>query len=142
MRIKNILIYDSIWGLLDKLTDTQVSILFRSIKTWREGLEPEIEDPLIQGLWLGIEPNLVSLEESYSSKVNANRENGKKGGAPKGNRNAIKQPKTTETTQVVNKTTETTQNNPNNPNNLKEKEKEKEKERENSTADCKNRGRL
>ncbi len=44
-------------------------------------------------------------------KKESNAENGKKGGAPKGNQNARKQPKTTETTE----TTETTQNNPKQP---------------------------
>jgi len=125
MRIKNILIYDSIWGLLDNLTDPQVAMLFRAIKSWKDGYEPQIEDPLIKGVWLGILPNLNNLEDNYNNIVERNRENGKKGGRPK-----------TQTTQHnpnnpsgFNKT-QKTQKTQNNPNNLKEKEKEKDKEKE------------
>lgn len=56
------------------------------------------------------------------ARILANRENGKKGGAPKGNSNASKQPK---------QPNETTQNNP--PYKEKEKENRKEKESEESS---------
>ena len=49
--------------------------------------------------WLGIFPALEINKAKWKKKVEANQENGKLGGAPKGNQNARK---------------ETTQNNPNN----------------------------
>lgn len=117
MRAKNLLIYESIWDIIPKLTDIQVACLFRGIADWRLGNTPVFDDLLVQGIWFGIEPNLNSLEESYNKKVTANKENGKLGGRPK--------------------KTEQNPNNPSgfietqhNPNNLKEKEKEKEKDKE------------
>jgi hypothetical protein len=117
MRTKNLLIYESIWDMIPKLSDNQIACLFRGIADWRLGNTPVFDDPLVQGIWFGIEPNLNSLEESYNKKVTANKENGKLGGRPK--------------------KTEHNPNNPSgfletqhNPNNLKEKEKDKEKEKE------------
>ena len=54
---------------------------------------------------------IMKNKERYNRKCEANRENGKKGGAPKGNQNARK--KTTQTTQTTEVKNE---NNPNNPN--------------------------
>lgn len=102
--------------MIPKLTDQQVACLFRGISDWRLGVQPVFNDPLIQGVWFGIEPNLLKLEQEYNRKVEANRNNGKLGGRPK---------------------TQVNPNNPSgfletqpNPNNLKEKEKDKDKEKE------------
>ena len=54
-----------------------------------------------------IKPQLDRAAERYEQICKQNRENGKKGGAPKGNQNARK----TENNRVVEKTTETTENN-------------------------------
>lgn len=115
--MKNILIYESVWNMLPKLNDTQVAILFRAINEWRLGNDPVIDDPLIQGVWLGLEPNLKSLEESYEKKVAANRENGKSGGRPKKTQEYPNNPSGFIETQP-------------NPNNLKEKDKDKDKEKD------------
>ena len=115
MRLKHVLIYDSIFDIVDNLTEEQAGILFKGLSTWRKGETPFFKDPLIIGLWLGIKPNLDKLEENYNNTVERNRKNGSKGGRPK------------------------TQENPNNPSgylethsnpeNHKEKDKDKEKTR-------------
>ena len=116
MRLKHVLIYDSIFDIVDNLTEEQAGILFKGLSTWRKGETPIFKDPLIIGLWLGIKPNLDKLEENYNNTVERNRKNGSKGGRPK------------------------TQENPNNPSgflethsnpeNLKEKEKDKDKDKD------------
>ena len=106
----NKILYKSHFELFKKLTPEQVYQLINKIGDNHY----ELTDPVCIGIWLyGMERDFKVQEENYNKVVENNRENGKKGGAPKGNKNAVKQPKTTETTQVVDKTTK------NNPNNLK-----------------------
>lgn len=73
--------------------------------------------PLAKMAFSFIKYEMDNNQRKYDEKVERNRINGSKGGAPKGNTNAMlkqpKQPKTTETTknnQTVEKTTETTLN--------------------------------
>ena len=70
--------------------------------------------PLAKMAFSFIKYEMDNNQRKYDEKVERNRINGSKGGAPKGNTNAkAKQPKTTETTQnnpTVEKTTETTLN--------------------------------
>ena len=96
IKMTNVLIYESIWNITEKLTDEQTGKLFKGINHWRTGNHVEFDDPLLIGVWLGIEPNLISLYDNYQKKVEANKANGKKGGRPK------------------------TDNNPNNPSGLSE----------------------
>ena len=76
--------------------------------------------PLAKMAFSFIKKDMDRNQEKYNGKVETNRENGKKGGAPLGNSNARrKQPKTTETTQnnrTVEQTTETTLNENDNDN--------------------------
>lgn len=70
--------------------------------------------PLAKMAFSFIKYEIDNNQRKYDEKVERNRANGSKGGAPKGNTNAkAKHPKTTETTQnnpTVEKTTETTLN--------------------------------
>ena len=88
--------------------------------------------PLAKMAFSFIKKEMDYNNERYIEKVEKNRENGKKGGAPKGNRNAKKtKSKTTETTQnnrMVEKTTETTLND--NDNDIKEISLSRDKERQ------------
>lgn len=76
--------------------------------------------PLAKMAFSFIKYEMDNNQRKYDEKVERNRANGSKGGAPKGNTNAkAKQPKTTETTQnnpMVEKTTETTLNDYDNDN--------------------------
>ena len=67
--------------------------------------------PLAKMAFSFIKKEMDYNNERYKEKVEKNRVNGKKGGAPRGNNNAGKQPQTTQNNQTVEKTTQTTQNN-------------------------------
>ena len=80
------------------------SIIFYAL----DGVEPDFSaipnalKPLFEMAMIGIRPNINAAQR----RREANSINGKKGGAPKGNKNAQKQPKTTE------KQPKTSENNP------------------------------
>ena len=118
-RTKNILIYDSIWDSIGDMTQNQIAELFIAISDWRLGIEPSFTEPTTKILFRQQLPLLEKQQKNYITKI----ENGKKGGAPTGNQNAIKQPKTTENNLNQAETTE---------NKHIEKEKEKDKENKNN----------
>lgn len=63
------------------------------------GKEPESISPIANSLFILMRPNIDSSNKRYRASV----ENGKKGGPPKGNQNARKQPKNNQTKQPKNK---------------------------------------
>lgn len=81
-KIENLLIYGSIFDLLDDMTNEEAGLLFKALNDFRKGNEVSFEDRYLQGIWKGILPNLNKLVENYESKIARNRENGKKGGRP------------------------------------------------------------
>ncbi len=97
------------------------SMLFRFAKN---GETPIIEDdPALAIAFKMFSAQIERDFAAYDRKVSVARENGKRGGAPKNNRNAAKQPKTTKTTE--NKQEEEKE---------EEKEKDKEEEEEKKTS--------
>lgn len=101
---------------IEKLDEATQLKLFKAICYFCfYAIEPEEEDIIVQALFTSFKDVL----ENSAKRYKANVENGKKGGAPKGNKNASK----------------TTQNNPIQPNSTqnkhgKEKEEVKEKGKE------------
>jgi hypothetical protein len=93
--MENLLIYGSIFDTLDELSNEEAGLLFKALNSFRKGEEVEFEDRYLKGLWKGIKPNLDKLKENYDSKVKANQENGKKGGRPPKNNNAVELSKPT-----------------------------------------------
>jgi len=81
--MENLLIYGSIFDMLDELTNEEAGLLFKALNSFRKGEEVEFEDRYLKGIWKGILPNLNKLKENYDVKVKANQENGKRGGRPK-----------------------------------------------------------
>jgi hypothetical protein len=81
-KMENLLIYGSIFDLLEDMTNEEAGLLFKGLNDFRNGKEVSFEDRYLQGLWKGILPNLNKLVDNYDSKVARNRENGKKGGRP------------------------------------------------------------
>jgi hypothetical protein len=81
--MKHVLIYESIFEFLDKLTDEQVGKLFRGINKWRLGEEVIFDDLVLTAFWFGVLPNLNKLKDTYDNRVNTSKINGKKGGRPK-----------------------------------------------------------
>ena len=92
---------------LRKLTDKQRSRFLFAIFAYGRNETVDLSDDLALDL---IFDRFVNFSEKYRkeyiSKVKRNRENGKKGGAPKGNQNAKK---TTQNNPVVEKTTQNNQ---------------------------------
>jgi hypothetical protein len=118
--MKNIIIYDSHFELMNSLTNEQSGILIKAIGLFRLGEEPTITDSLVLGIFMAIKRDFIIQSENYEKKVKTNQENGKKGGRPSnpiGNTNNPKNPIGLLETQP-------------NPQNLKDKDKDKEKEKE------------
>ena len=76
--MENLLIYGSIFDMLDELSNEEAGLLFKALNDFRKGNDVEFEDRYLKGLWKGIKPNLDKLKDNYESKVKANQENGKK----------------------------------------------------------------
>lgn len=102
-------------NLVDLTQEEKGDILDALFAYWRRREKPNFKDRGLRSVWRPMEGAINRSIEAYDNQCENNRENGKKGGAPKGNQNARKYPKTTETTE----TSETTLPNPNpdpNPN--------------------------
>ena len=79
-------------------SETAVKIIFALITLDQTGEIPEIEfdSPLESAVFNIMAETVIANNKAYAEKCEVNRQNAKKGGAPKGNQNAAKQPKTTE----------------------------------------------
>lgn len=79
-------------------SETAVRIIFALITLDQTGEAPEIEfdSPLEAAVFNIMAETVIANNKAYAEKCEINRQNAKKGGAPKGNQNAAKQPKTTE----------------------------------------------
>lgn len=86
-------VYHNYRETLEDLTDEQVGQLFRAIFNYAiDGKEPDFKGILSMAFKFikkDLDVNLVK----YENICKRNRENGQRGGAPKGNQNARKQPK-------------------------------------------------
>lgn len=103
---KSIVIHQKWFDLMILVLEPHQSIeILKLIQAKYNDEEYECTDKVVNAYWFMMEDVVQSAKEKYDKRVEANRKNGKKGGAPKGNSNASK---TTETTQI-------------NPNNLKNK---------------------
>ena len=92
----------------EDLTDEEFGRLMRAFfKYAKNGVKPTFSDRAMRACWRPIQQATDRANEAYQAKCEKNRENGKKGGAPKGNTNAQKQPNNPNN-QTVEKTTETT----------------------------------
>ena len=121
---------------LEDLNDEEIAALTRAFfKYVRSGEKPTFKDRMVRSCWRKIQQAEDRANAAYDEKCERNRLNGQKGGAPVGNRNATKQPKTTENNRTVEKTTETTLPNPNrdpnpNPNRGRGGDSDSERDRE------------
>lgn len=120
-KTKNILLYESLWDSIQDLSNEEIAELFIGISNWRVGIEPVFTQTTSKILFRQQLPLLEKQSKNYQTKL----ENGRRGGAPQGNQNALKQPKTTEINQEQPTTTE-------NKHIEKEKEKEKDIEKDNN----------
>jgi hypothetical protein len=101
MTQKSFLFYLNWEQQVDLMKDDELRRFIKNLCRFARGEDVELTSREEQLCWLGIVPALEINKVKYDKKSEANRENGKYGGAPKGNQNASK--------------TKTTENNPNNP---------------------------
>ena len=99
----------------EDLTDEEFGRLMRAFfKYAKNGVKPTFSDRAMRACWRPIQQATDRANEAYQAKCEKNRENGKKGGAPKGNMNAQKQPNNPNN-QTVEKTTENNRKQPKQP---------------------------
>ena len=116
------ILYTNYHEILSDLSNEKLGELFRAILEYKSTKKQPVVSVDLLVVFKFIKNQLDIDEKKFNDKCLKNSQNGKKGGAPKGNQNAKKQPKTT-------------QNNPNKPNEnenenenyLKEKINKKEK---------------
>ena len=95
---KSFIIYQSWEDSFNLLNCEEQSQFIKNLFMFHRGEEPILNTPMLSIFWKSIEYNLYENDKRYKTS----RENGKLGGAPKGNKNALKlieqpnQPKTTE----------------------------------------------
>jgi hypothetical protein len=109
----------------DELSNEEMGILFRNFIKYTKGLEIDRSNRTVNVAWDSVKKQIDRMTEKYLKDV----ETGKRGGAPKGNKNASKQPKnnpqTTEEQPLNNpETTYKYKYNYNYKDNYKEKDKE------------------
>ena len=96
---------------LNDLTNDEIADLVRAFFAYvRRGEVPSKEafpDRMVRSCWRKVQQAEDRADQAYEEKCEKLRVNGRKGGAPKGNSNALKQPKTTKNNQMVEKTTKT-----------------------------------
>ena len=93
MAKNSFVIYHNYRDTLEDLTDEQVGKLFRAIFDYEiDKKEPNFNGEL-KIAFRFIKKDLDLNNDKYESICERNRKNGQKGGAPKGNQNARKQPK-------------------------------------------------
>ena len=102
MRLKGVNMLDKFVVLLEwtdawsDLTDEEMGILFKKFISHAKGEDIKIENRIVNQSWLSKVNDINRMTAKYIKDI----ENGKTGGAPKGNKNASKQPKNNpETTQ-------------------------------------------
>ena len=97
---KAVLIQPSFYEAMKILPDNDRLQLYDGLCEYSlNGSEPETLSPMANSLFLLMRPNIDSSNKRYNASI----ENGKKGGAPKGNQNARKQPKNNQRKQPKNK---------------------------------------
>lgn len=111
-----VIILRSYWESIKDLPDDKRLFFLESVIEYGlNGIEPTVTG-LEKSLWVSIKSSIDANIRRYNTSV----ENGKKGGAPKGNKNAKKQPDSTQNNPIQ---PETTKNNLN-----KNKDKDKDKD--------------
>ncbi len=100
---KSFLFYLDNKEILEILSDAQLGQLLRHLIDFAEtGIKKEIEDPAVFMAYRFMTAQMQRDMEKYEQKCRKNAENARKGGAPKGNQNAIKN-KLTETSERLKK---------------------------------------
>lgn len=89
---KSFLFYLSWEQQIDLMKDDELRRFNKNLCRYYKGEQVELPTREEQLCWLGILPALELNKIKYEKKSASNRENGKLGGAPKGNQNARRRP--------------------------------------------------
>jgi hypothetical protein len=111
---KSFLLYTSFYRPLQCLSDEQFGRLFRAVFQYQLGEDPEVASDIAMAFEF-IKAQFEIDGVKYQARVERNRENGRRGGAPKGNSNARKFEDSECSDEENSETTETTENNPKQP---------------------------
>lgn len=106
----NFLLKKNQQSVFEELTDEEAGKLIKGIFKYVNSGDSGL-DGYLKIIFIPIKTEIDKNEETYRKRCETNRNNGLKGGAPKGNENAKKK-ETTENNQSVNKTTEDNQKQP------------------------------
>ena len=101
---ENFLLKTSQISVFNELSDEDAGKLIKGIFEYVQSKEVTLNGYL-KVIFIPIKEEIDKNQERYEKQCEINKENGKKGGAPKGNQNA-KKAKTTENNRTVEKTTE------------------------------------
>ena len=88
---QSFIIYKSWEEALTLLSDVEQAQMMRNLFLWHRNEEPILNTPSLQLVWKLIQYNLIQNAENYDRRSETSSKNGKLGGAPKGNTNALKQ---------------------------------------------------
>ena len=97
---ESFVMYTGWYDITKHLDDVTLGKLFRAINEYQDRGEVKTALPPEAMIAFAFIKKQFEIDyQKYLNRCKVNSENGKKGGAPKGNQNAGKQPKTTETTE-------------------------------------------
>jgi hypothetical protein len=88
---QSFIIYKSWEEAFLMLSNEEQAQMFRNLFLWHRNEEPILNTPSLKLVWKLIQFNLISNAENYDKRSETSSKNGKLGGAPKGNKNALKQ---------------------------------------------------
>ena len=126
-KLDSVIILRSYWESIKDLPDDKQLLFLKSIIEYgMDSIEPEFIG-VEKSFWIQIKATIDSSMKRYNTSI----ENGKKGGAPKGNNNAKKQPETTqEQPKSTKQQPETTQQQPKTRVDNLYKDKDRDKDRD------------
>jgi len=131
MEKNSFILYTSYFDILSDLSNEQMGEIFRAILEYKTTKKQPVVSVDLKVVFKFIKNQLDLDEEKYNEKILKQSNNGKKGGAPKGNQNARKQPKTTQNKHNDNDNVNDNENDNDNDNDnvfLEKKEKEKKED--------------
>jgi hypothetical protein len=88
---QSFIIYKSWEEAFTLLSDAELAQMFKNLFLWHRNEQPTLNTPSLQLVWKLIQFNLIQNAENYDRRSETSSKNGKLGGAPKGNKNALKQ---------------------------------------------------
>jgi len=88
---QSFIIYKSWEEAFTLLSDAEQAQMMRNLFLWHRNEQPILNTPSLQLVWKLIQYNLIQNAENYDRRSETSSKNGKLGGAPKGNKNALKQ---------------------------------------------------